>query len=110
MITGERNEVTSWSRGRIYSLHVRTPQIQTKLSKYGHRLRTDLADVGNELAVSSGGASLPAYTSLLLHDILEAIIYCGLQKTGLGAPGQDRPEVRVSGGAQTVYSSRYEPA
>ena len=99
MITGERNEVTSWSRGRIYSLHVRTPQIQTKLSKYGHRLRTDLADVGNELAVGSGGASLPAYASLLLHDILEAIAYCGSQKTGLGAAD----EAGQAGGARVGW-------
>ena len=40
VITGEGNEVTSKSRGRLYSLHVRTLQTKPTRSKHTHRLRT----------------------------------------------------------------------
>ena len=40
VITGEGNEVTSKSRGQLYSLHVRMLQIKPTRSKHSHRLRT----------------------------------------------------------------------
>lgn len=49
--------------------------------------------------MGSGGASLPAYASLLLHDILEAIACCGSQKTGLGAAD----EAGQAGGARVGW-------
>ena len=40
LITGEGNGVTSKSRGRLYSLHVRMLQIRVNGHKYDHHLRT----------------------------------------------------------------------
>ncbi|TFK90904.1 hypothetical protein K466DRAFT_358678 [Polyporus arcularius HHB13444] len=91
---GGGNEVTSWSRGRIYSLHVRTPQIRPKLPKYGHRLRTDpstTTDLPWTLSTLWPPTTAPVLPVTLSTNRLEQVVL-----------PQDRTdaadEVRLSGG------------